>query len=145
MGVKLTEHQLQTLKHTVRMSEAFANSLLHIMQNHGLDKVDGCDITIQVNPNYESICREISIGNFDTDFGFAQFIRGKNDAEYHLWTGRHSGEYERVFAEEAIQAGIDPFPKAEKPLPPDGLWIGDPRNDCPVGDRWEWDVNDSLS
>lgn len=145
MAIKLTEHQMMILKHTVRMSEAFANSLLHIMRNHGLDKIDGCSICIDVDPKYKSICEKVSIGERDSAFGFAEFIRGENEDGFRLWSASHSKEYERLFEDEAVRGGIEVSEKAEKPLPPDGLWIGDDRNDCPVDSRWEWDVNDSLS
>ena len=144
MGIALTEHQMMILKHMVRMTEAFGNSLIHIMRNHGLDKIEGCDITLQVSPKYKSLTQKIDVGERDTDFGFVSLIRGENREGYELWA-TCSEEYERLFDDEAIRAGRNPSQKAEKPLPPDGLWVGDSRNDPPVDNRWEWDVNDSLS
>lgn len=144
MAVKLTEHQMMILKRTVRMSEAFANSLLHIMRNHGLDKIDGCDITIQVNPKYETMVCDISIGEKNSDFGDASFIKGAKDDGFELWS-HCSAEYKSLFDDEENRRRKHYGEKVEKPLPPDGLWIGDPRNDYPVDCRWEWDLNDSLS
>lgn len=145
MGIALTEHQMMILKHMVRMSEAFANNLYHIMENHGLDKIEGCSINIDVDPKYKSITKKISIGERDSAFGFAEFIMGVHEDAFKLWDASHSKEYDRLFKDEAIRGGIKVSEESEKPLPPDGLWIGDPRYDCSVDCRWEWDVNDSLS
>ena len=145
MDIKLTDEQIEIVRGMGRICESFANQLYHIMENHGLDKIEGCNVVIDVCPKYNSITREISIGENDTPFGTICLIRGKKDEEYRIYGQNTSKEYEAVFDREAYAAGRVPVKPTEKPLPPDGLWIGDPRNDYPVDCRWEWDVNDSLS
>ena len=144
MAVTLTEEQIGIVKSMGRICEGIANQLFHIMENHGLDKVEGCHVVIDVCPKYNSVTREISIGEHETPFGTICMIRGKSEDEYRIFGQNTSKEYEAVFDREAYAAGRIPVTAGEKPLPPDGLWVGDDRNDPPV-DCWEWDVNDSLS
>ena len=143
MEVKLTEHQKLIVKNMVRMSEAWANSIYTIMHNHALDLIEGCRLCIEIDPKYPVTLRLVELGQKDTDFGFAMVVRGTHHDEYILWPD-NSKEYEDIFEDEAIRSGIKNAPKAEKPLPPDGLWIGGGRYDYPL-DRGEWDLNDSLS
>lgn len=144
MAVKLTDEQLKIVKMMIRWSESFANNMLHIMENHGLDKIDGCHFDIQIVPQYEYLTCKIDVGERRSDFGEVSVSRGKNDA-YYNYLGSHSAEYEILSDGETVRTRKPEVSNGEKPLPPDGLWIGDPRNDCPVDSRWEWDVNDSLS
>lgn len=144
MAIKLTKEQIEIVRGMGRICESFANQLYHIMENHGLDKIEGCNVVIDVCPKYNSITREIAIGEHDTPFGTICLVRGKKDEEYHIYGQNTSREYEAVFDREAYAAGRIPVTAGEKPLPPDGMWIGDDRNDPPV-DCGEWDINDSLS
>jgi len=149
MGIALTEHQLMIVKGMVQIAENTANQLLHIMENHGLDKVKDFKINIDVDPESVLCTRRIDVGwkinvGREGTAGAACLTRGKKDEKYVL-TGKNSAEYEWLFADEAVKERMRQILDAGKhPLPPDGLWIGDPRNDSPV-DGWEWDVNDSLS
>lgn len=144
MAVKLTEEQLKIVKQMIRLSETFANNLLHIMENHGLDKVDGCNFDIQVVPEYKHLTCKIDVGERRSDFGEVSVLRGRNEKIYDYF-GSYSKEYEILSDGETVRTRKPEHCKSEKPLPPDGLWVGDPRNDCPVDSGWEWDVNDSLS
>lgn len=145
MGVKLTERQLEVVKSMTEFAEVFADQVYTIMQNHGLDKVQGCTLNINVDPSKHFTTKMIDVGDFcKSDFGHVSIAKGKNDEKYSL-TNTNSAEYELLFADEALRGRMEKIVHGSKPLPPDGLWIGDPRNDSPVGDRWEWDVNDSLS
>ena len=145
MGVKLSEKQLEVVKSMAEFAEVFAGQIYTIMQNHGLDKIEGCSLNINVDPSKHFTTMMIDIGQFyKSDFGHVCLARGKNDAKYSL-TNTNSAEYELLFADETLRDRMEKIVHGEKPLPPDGLWVGDSRNDSPVGDRWEWDVNDSLS
>ena len=149
MGIALTEHQLMIVKGMVQIAENTANQLWHIMENHGLDKVEGFQMDIMVNPKYEMTTMEVNIGHcfnvgIEGTAGGCSLARGKKDAKYTC-NGKNSAEYEWLFADEAVKDRMRKVLDAgTHPLPPDGLWIGDNRNDSPV-DGWEWDVNDSLS
>ena len=144
MGVKLTEHQMEIVKGMERFAEATANQMLHIMQNHGLDKVPGFYLSIDVNPGFQFVTNMITIGqDVNLDGGHIQRAKGKYNDEYEP-TGVYSPEYALLFANEAVRSRLEKIVHGEKPLPPDGLWVGDHRNSDPV-DGWEWDLNDSLS
>ena len=148
MAEKLTEHQLMIIQGMVQYAEAMANQLFHIMENHGLDKVEGFRIRIDVNPEYEMVTKGVRIGyrtNLENGLpgGFCDLVSGRKEEKYAP-IGKNSPEYELLFADEAVRKAMEKVLHREKPLPPDGLWIGDSRNSDPVG-NWEWDVNDSLS
>lgn len=148
MAVKLTKHQMMILKKMVEIGEATANQMYHIMENHGLDKVDGFEFAIEIKPQYDSIAKKIIVGSFtnlkeDKDAGFCQLVAPENGDKYELlW--KNSPEYELLFADEAVRSAMEKMLHREKPLPPDGLWVGASCNSDPVVD-WEWDMNDSLS
>ena len=143
MGVKLTNHQFDVVKRMTGFCEAFANQLYHIMKNHGLDQIDGCSVSITVTPKHDYTTMDIVVGTPDTDFGYIDLARGKADEKYAP-IGKNSAEYELLFADEAVRSRMEKVLHREKPLPPDGLWVGSSRNSDPV-DGWEWDINDSLS
>lgn len=143
MGVKLTEHQMNIVKGMVEFAEASANQIYHIMENHGLDKIDGCSLSITVTPKNTFTMRNIILGSPDSDFGYVDLARGTADEKYAP-IGKNSAEYELLFADEAIRSRMEKILHKEKPLPPDGLWVSSDRNSDPV-DGWEWDINDSLS
>lgn len=145
MAVKLSEGQQEVMKHMVEFAEVFADQMLEIMTNHGLTKIDGCELTIRVDPSFLFTTEAVQFGNEGTDSGVIRLSKGRRSScEKFTPFGNNSAEYELLFADEAVRKAIEARLHREKPLPPDGLWIGDPRNDYPV-DGWEWDVNDSLS
>jgi hypothetical protein len=141
--VKYTDEQLQVIKSMVEYAETFLNGLWHIMQNHGIDKVEGGGILLEINPESDLCTRRIEFGKSNSDAGFVELTRGRSEKAY-VPVGTNSPEYEWLFADPAFAERMRQICKRAKPLPPDGLWIGDGRNDPPVDHR-EWDVNDSLS
>ena len=144
MGVRLTDEQLLTVKMMAQYMENFADHLYHIMQNHGLDKINGFKVEIKVDPAFDYITKTIDIGSgIYNDSGYVRLTRGKEEKRYAP-TGKNSAEYEWLFADETVRSRMEKILDREKPLPADGLWVGDDRNDPPV-DCGEWDVNDSLS
>lgn len=144
MAIKLTEKQMKVVKELMEYSQAFANQVLNIMRNHELDKLNGCNLSITVNPEWYYATRTISMGHdAHCEFGRIEMTRGMANAKYSPM-GTNSAEYELLFADEEMRSRMEKVLQPERPLPPDGLWVGDPRNDSPV-DGWEWDVNDSLS
>ena len=127
MAVKYTDDQLATIKSLMEICENFADQVWHIMQNHGLDKVDGTVLKIEVNPAYELITKEIQFGqNLESDSGTVKLTKGMKENRYAP-TGKNSAEYECLFAEPEVAKRISQVLHNAKPLPPDGLWIG--RND----------------
>ena len=124
--VKLTDEQLEILKGIVMFTEAYCNQVYHIMQNHGLDKIDGCCIRVTVDPSYEMTNRNILLGNPDSDFGYCNISRGKHEDNYTLY-GRNSCTYEEMFGQQQKMI-TDPdvetkIPAANVPLPEDGFWF----------------------
>ena len=146
MAVKLTEHQMMITKGMVEFAEASANQIYHIMVNHGLDKIEGCQLRITVDPQFDFVTMSVELGaRGKSDFGHIELTKGKKANDKYAPLGKNSEEYEWLFADETLRKRMAERNGSEKPLPPDGLWIGDPRNDCPVDSWREWDVNDSLS
>lgn len=143
MAIKLTEDQLQIVEGMADFAKALASHFLTVMENHGLDQIEGCKLAISVDPSLHYTTCNIHIGELNSDFGHVSIAKGRKDEKFEVY-GTNSPEYEMLFADEATRKRMEKLLHREKPLPPDGLWIGDPRNDYPVGSR-EWDINDSLS
>ena len=144
MAVKLTDDQMKIVKGMMEYSQKFADQMLHVMKNHGLDKINGCYLRISVDPEMRFTTKMVQIGkDLADDFGKIDMSRGAYHEKYTA-DGVNSPEYEYLFADEAVRRELAKILYPKKPLPPDGLWIGDSRNDPPV-DGWEWDLNDSLS
>ena len=141
MAVKLTGSQQEALKKMLDFCAVFADQMLTIMKNHGLD---GTDLNINVDPSAKFVTRRIRYGeHIDDDNGLIMLAKGIYDEDFKP-IGRNSAEYELLFADETVRKAIQERLDREKPLPPDGLWVGASNNSDPV-DGWEWDVNDSLS
>ena len=128
--VALTEKQMEAIKAIVEFSEIFADQMHQIMVNHGLDKIEGCHIDINVTPEFAFTTRTIHLGRLNSPFGRLLMQRGVYDAEYVCEESDSSEEYQRLFANESIRSRERASKQVEKPLPPDGLWIsihdGDP-------------------
>ena len=132
MAVKLTDEQLVTVKSMMEICEIFADHILHIMQNHGLDKVDGSVVKIEVNPAYSLITKELQFGReLSADSGFIKLTRGLEEKKYGA-TGKNSPEYECLFAEPEIAERIRNVLKNTKPVLPRDIWIGDDSNNPPL-------------
>ena len=139
MAVKLTGKQQKILKDMMYISGKFADQILHIMQNHGLDKIEGCELQICVTPECLFTTEYVSFGHHNTDSGRVQLCKGRRTAnERFALTGKNSYEYELLFADEAVRRAMERGKPDEKPLPPDGMWLSDNYYDPPV-DSWEWD------
>lgn len=149
MAVKLTEHQLMIVNGMVDIAKATANQLIHIMENHGLDKVEGFSFKIEIDPEFELIAKNITIGSFQNmeenkAAGYCHLVAGKDSYEYSP-ISKNSPEYEWLFAHPALKERMRKIMDAgAHPLPDDGLWIGSDYNSGSV-DSGEWDINDSLS
>ena len=141
--IKYTDEQLKILAGMIDQAKVFTDHLNHIMVNHGLDRVEGAGLLIEIDPKYDhSRCR-IEFGKDESDAGYIELLRGKNEDEYEPY-GTNSPEYEYLFAKPSLKERMRKIIADKRPLPPDGLWVGDSRNDPPV-DSGEWDLNDSLS
>lgn len=150
MAVNLTEHQLMIVKGMVDIAKATANQLLHIMENHGLDKVNGFKFSITIDPKWDLATKEIEIGCYsnhdddDPNAGYCELSAGRKSYDY-VPTGKNSSEYEWLFADDSLKERMRKILDAgTHPLPNDGLWIGADYDSDPVA-CGEWDINDSLS
>ena len=141
MAVKLNKDQQDALKKMLDFCAVFAYQMLLIMKHNNLD---GTDLRITVNPSLKLSTKMIQYGEHpDDDYGSISLCKGVYDDDYKP-IGKNSAEYELLFADEAVRKAIQERLDREKPLPPDGLWVGASNNSDPV-DGWEWDLNDSLS
>ena len=118
MSVKLSDEQLEAVKGMVEIAERFCDQIYHIMENHGLKDVEGCQLSMFVDPSLDLTTKYISFGNPGTDIGNVRISKGINE-KYYTPFGRNSVEYEKMFADPRIAYKLN-----EKPLPQDGLWIG---------------------
>ena len=123
--VKLTDEQLEMVRGIALFAEAFCNQVYHIMQNHGLDKFNGCSLRVDVDPSFDLTARKITIGVMGSDFGYCNIARGKHEDDYSLF-GKNSCTYEELFGKQQRMI-TDPdveakIPDANVPLPEDGFW-----------------------
>ena len=125
--MKYSDDQLIVIKQMTELAENFTDQLLRIMENHGLDKVTGCRMKIDVNPAMDLVTKMIEFGDgIYSPSGYIRLTKGKEETRYAP-TGKNSAEYECLFAEPEVAKRISQVLHNAKPLPPDGLWIG--RND----------------
>lgn len=135
MEVKLTESQMATLKSMIEVSGIFADQILHIMRNSGMDKIDGSCLDIHVYPDAVFAPEVIVFGTCGKDSGRILLTKGDYNETFRPLGPFNSEEYELLFADETIREFIEKRSIDEKPLPPDGMWIGDNRNDPPLDDH----------
>lgn len=121
--LKLSGKQYEAIKSLTAMTKRFADEVLKFMQRTGLDKIPGCDLSVEVDPAYEHITKKIVFGqdNDESEVGKFEMVRGLEDEKYELDTD--SKEYEILFADEATKERIRTILNTEKPLPPNGLWL----------------------
>lgn len=132
MGIKMTDSQLSAVEQTVKVAEAMANQLFHIMENNGLTKVQGGNLVIRIIPALKFTTQTIEFGYQHSDAGFVKLAKGVHDEQFAPTGNENSAAYELLFANDAIKERMRRILFKEKPLPPDGLWIGDDRNDHPL-------------
>ena len=121
--VMFTDEQLKVVKSVVEYAEQFADGLWKIMQNHGIDKIAGSGILIEVNPDQDLCNRRVEFGKENSPAGFVTLTRGKTENKYTC-LGKNSPEYEFMFAPPEWSDRMREIVKGSKPLPPDGLWVG---------------------
>lgn len=121
MSDKFTMTQLHVIKKMTELAEAFATQVYHIMENHGLDQIQGCALKVCVTPEFKYTTRDIILGTVDSDFGSCNIARGK-DEDYYTVYGKNSPIYELLFCDPKIKAEMEKC--VNKPIPPDGLWVG---------------------
>ena len=126
MSVRLTKEQLTIVEGMMQYAQAFADQIYHIMQNHGLDKIDGCNVLVNIDPKINDSTECVYFGDcVDSEFGKIRMEKGRKDQKFTP-VGRNSVEYELMFADEQVKEAMRAILNAnkEKPLPPDGLWVG---------------------
>ena len=143
--IDYTDDQLKIVKAMMEMAENFTDQLWHIMENHGLNKKEGCGILIEINPKYPSFMKRIEFGEGNSPSGYIELVKGESD-KYYVPTSNegNSPEYEFLFALPTLAKRMQKIADNAKPLPADGLWVGADYNSDHV-DPGEWDVNDILS
>lgn len=124
MAVKLTESQMTTLKSMVEIAERFSDQFLHIMRNSGMDRIPGCQLTIQIDPVFTFTTEMITFGKKGSEAGYIALTKGVYDEPFTATGSGNSAEYELLFADDSIRERMAEVLRKEKPLPPDGLWVG---------------------
>lgn len=119
--------QYEAVKIITEYCERVADNVLRMMTDHGLDRVNGMQMTINVDPALKYTTCAVAIGckeNMERgrSAGYCMLARGKEENGY-VPTGTNSPEYEQLFADDALRARMLACRKDEKPLPPDGLWL----------------------
>ena len=104
-GVKFTDKQLSAIRDMMRIAGNFADQLHKIMIDFEMDKVEGCQLRIDINPSCSFVTKELEFGLMGTDAGFVRLSRGKNETGYSP-LGTNSPEYEWLFADPAIAERI---------------------------------------
>lgn len=147
----LTTEQMEVAKKLIEFTQNFSDQVVHIMKNHGLWQ-KGFELKLRIDPLAECLTEEIQFHRWVED-GEGQFkecvdrVKSQNEmfgkGWYNLPT-HTSREFIHLFDEPTDGTGKEKGKTDEKPLPPDGMWVGSDRNSDPV-DGWEWDINDSLS
>ena len=125
MNVNLTGEQLLCVKQMTSLVESVGTQIYHIMENHGLNDVEGCRLVLTVDPAKDLSTVDISIGYTDSPFGKVTICRGKKCDKFTPY-GKNSTEYELLFADAAIKEKMMKILSynKQKELPADGLWVG---------------------
>ena len=126
MKTELTSQQLLVVKGMMEYAQAFADQMYHIMKNHGLDKIDGCNVLVNIDPKLNTSTESIYFGDtVETDFGKIRMEKGNTDKKFCV-VGRNSAKYELLFANDELKEVMKKIltVSEQKPLPMDGLWIG---------------------
>lgn len=128
-----TVEQLEAIKSITLFAEKFADQVLKVFQRTGLDKIPGCDLSIDIDPEFTSIVNQITFGTDIERYDVGKFTmkRGVEAEKYELTTD--SAEYEVLFADESLRAKLLKMLTSEKPLPPDGLWLSNSDDPGDVG------------
>ena len=118
----MTRNQLETVRTMTEYCQNFADQILQIMKNSGMDLIEGTRMTIDVRPDMQFTTRHIMFGTRGKASGYYCMAKGYSDEKFTLY-GDNSAEYERLFADPAVLELLQEAETTEKPLPPDGLWI----------------------
>jgi len=140
----------EAIKSLMFIAQNMCDQFKRIMLNHGLYD-EGLTFKIEINPSFLSFNQEVSLDKRWEDECGRDHFEGINfykepglGKKWKYYPALSTPEYVRIFDSPAAGEGKHEGSSEEKPLPPDGLWIGSSYCSAPV-DRREWDVNDSLS
>lgn len=143
MAIQYSDEQLIIIKGLMEICELFADQILHIMQNHGLDKVNGTCVKIEVDPAYSLVTKQLEFGrSLEADSGYIKLTRGLEEATYGA-TGKNSAEYEILFAPPEVAERIRKVLKRTANVPATSL-LDDTDRSLPDVDRGV-SVNDSVA
>ena len=120
---KLSRDQYKAIESVANLAKLFSDEVLKIFQQKELDKIPGCRLRIDIDPEFDCITKKIIFGDGgdESEVGKFELVRGVEDEKYELTTD--SKEYEILFADEATKERIRTILNTEKPLPPNGLWL----------------------
>lgn len=128
----LDEEQMKVMKKLIEMNQNWLDQVKKIMINHGLWK-KGFTIQLSINPGMKAFAEEISIYRtvIDGDALYDETIsmyKGSTEIfkNWQTLPQATSREYIHLFDTEEDGNGKKKGTASEKPLPADGLWIGDP-------------------
>ena len=124
MELKLTLEQYEALKVLSQCAENFADHVYKVFKRVGLDEIEGCRFSMEVDPQFTTITRQVEFSRLnDSDkCGHFNFTKGVKDHEWRL-SDTSSAEFEILFGSEDFRKRISEIANSEHPLPADGLWI----------------------
>lgn len=123
MNVQYTKEQQEAVKNLCLLAGRFSDHLMKVMLDYELDKTDGCVMYIRIEPSAKLTQECVMFGSLNEPAGHVSISRGVYNDQYEPF-GCNSPEYEKLFMDMKDNVWAEPVRKKEKPLPPDGLWIG---------------------
>lgn len=133
-GVNMTQEQKKAAMQVLHLGRIFCDSLYRIMKNHGLLDVKGSRLQIIISPEFGYADRYVGWGVEGSDAGICELTRGEKFHDGILTVNRYSAEYEGLLDRTADLTSGTKIKSAEKPLPPDGMWVS-AHDDVPFVDR----------
>ena len=119
--VDLTEKQIVALKEMIDLAKDYSEATLQAMQESRINEIPGARLEVIVDPGCSFTVRVIKFGQSE-ESGHIEMAKGWKDNDWSIY-GKNSTEYEILFGRPETVRRIKEMLQAEKPLPPDGLWI----------------------
>lgn len=134
----LDAEQMEVMKKMIGFCQIFAGQVKDIMVHHHLWH-KGFQVSINIDPRMDTLTevvevkRKVMDGKGIYDEGIERF-RGTDKMfnEWHTLGCETSREFIHLFDDKEDGAGSPEGKADEKPLPPNGLWVGADPNSDPV-------------
>lgn len=134
----LNAEQMAVMKKLIEFGQTWADQVKTIMVHHGLWNKN-FTVKTMVTPGFNVLCQTVEVsrkvedGNAVYDEQICRYKSSENvQNAWDTLSYLTSREFIHLFDGEENGSGEKTVTPPEKPLPADGLWIGDPRNDNPV-------------